>query len=214
MRFVLCLLLLWFSLPVQSQTVIDTVEVYNGVLTKKRLVAAANGETVKELYYHPNNQVQVAYFLRQGKRVRWVSYTTDGAMEYEWTDPEIKRSQRAQYKGKVFGSTLALGALVLYGIRKRWGYAVLYYSVLLLVPFLLLLVFQQEVIASVPPVAGMALASMVFVLTPLLLGSSFYNLFNHSAIPKRVSLLGAVSSSLLVLYLLVTAAVAGAGIIG
>jgi hypothetical protein len=215
MRLLLLITLLLFSTSAIGQSFVDTSEIYNGVLTKKRILIDANVDTTKEIYYYPNNKIQVEYFFENGKKIRWVSYTEAGKKEYEWTDPEIEHNKRFWVKSKIFIVTAILSAFMLLLMKRIRGYKTLYYSIAISLTLLLMLIFNAP--GGIPEegsIIGFALTSLLIILTALLFVLSARNLVNRLPVPKILSAFCLLASLVLGLFIIVASTVGGAGMIG
>lgn len=217
MRTVFLVIILLLSNMAFGQTSVETSELHNGALTKKRTEKGAHGEVLKEIYYYPDNKVQIAYFLQNGKRIRWVSYDKDGVKDAEWNDPEIENDKRLQLRAYSFIGTLTISLLFFWIFKKLWSYRVSYYLLIVSSALIFTLSLQSSnrtISSSV--ILEFAIASLIIVLPLLLLMMSVFNLITQAhtiTIPKLLSVFCILTCFILLLYILVAASVAGAGML-
>ena len=216
MRNILLLFLLFFAAAAFGQKVIDTTEIYNGELTRKKIEFKSTGDISKEIYYHPNGKIETEYFLDNGKRIRWIAYDENGKLTSEWNDPEIGHAKLRKMRNITFSlSLLVIGGLIIAG--SKVSYRKTYYSLLCLsviYPFIIFLLEQRIVGDEGNQTLSLIIASTLFIFPGLLLVLSMINFYKRDQIPLITTIFAILVSVIFLMFFYVTMKVAGAGMLG
>jgi len=210
------MILLFLGATTFGQNVIETTEIYNGELTRKKVEFKSTGEISKEIYYHPNGKIQTEYFLDNGKRIRWIAYDTLGSQTAEWNDPEIGHSKHRKLRNITFFlSLIVLVGVTIAGIKI--SYRKTYYSLLcvsVIYPFMIFLLERRIVRDEESQILPLVIASTLFVFPSLLLVLSIINFYRKDKIPIVTTIFAILVSIGFLLFVYVTMKVAGAGMLG
>ena len=183
MRSVLLLffLLVLFTISFGQKT-IDTTELYNGILTHKRIEFDASSKIQNVKYYYKNGKIQIEYFYTNGRSSSWIAYDLTGNKISEWNDPEIGYSKNRKLRDIIFSITLlCIGGMVVAGCRLNYVktfYWVLCLSVLYPISVFLTeqLIFDNEQNKVFP----LIVASTLLILPSLLFILSILNFFRRN----------------------------------
>ena len=212
------LLLVFFiaiSIISYGQKTIDTTELYNGILTQKKIEFDATGKIQSEKYYYANGKIQIEYFYSNGKQTHWIAYDLKGNQTAEWNDPEVGYAENRKLKDIVFSITfLCIGGLVVAG--SRLNYVMTFYSLLCLsvvYPFVVFLTERKVVDHEHNKIFPLIIASTLFILPSLLFIISVLNFFKKGKIPLLTSIFATLISIGFILFFVVTMLVSGAGML-
>lgn len=215
-RTALIAILLIFVIPVAGQRNVDTFEIYNGKLTRKRIEYNSKGEYSKEIYFYPNGKRYTEYFLVDNKRVRWIAFDTKGKIIAEWNDPEITRVKHRNLRNTILLiETFCVLGLLFLGRRKH--YTKIYYFFLCLTvvyPVILLFLEQRFLLNDEHSIVlKVSLASMLIIIPGVLLVLSVVNLVTKPDIPLIISVFGFLTSAVLLFFFTLIASISFTGVL-
>ena len=198
-----------------GQKIIDTVELYNGILTNKRIEFDGTDKIHKVKYYYSNGKLQTEYFYAKGKEIRWIAYDLNGNQTAEWSDPEVDYAKNRKLRSIVFSITLfCIGGVII--ACSRLNYVKTYYSVLclsIIYPFAIFLTERIILNDEQNEVFPLIVASTLFILLSMLFILSILNFFRKGKIPLMTSIVGILISAGFLLFFIMTMLVSGAGIL-
>jgi hypothetical protein len=196
MRNVFLMLLLISTIKSFSQKTIDTTEIYNGELTRKRIELSSTGEIAKEIYYQTDS-AKTEYFLQNGRRIRWIAYDENGNIISEWSDPKIETAKNRRIRNVTFAlSLLAIGAFVIIGCKLNYRKT---FNALLLIsaiyPFIILFVERLIAEEDKNKYFTSTIGATLFIIPATLGVLSVTNLIKRIRIPLGLTILGILLSA-------------------
>ncbi len=216
MRNLSLLCFLFLGITVFAQKIVDTTEIYNGQLARKRIEFNSTGEIVKEIYYHPSGNVKTEYVLENGERIRWITYDDNGKTISEWNDPEFEVAKHRNMRNITFFILLIfIAGLIIAGSKA--SYQKTYYSLLCLTviyPLIILFLERRIVGNEENQILRFAIASTLFIFPGMLFVLSMFNFVKRVKIPLVTTIFAILISLGFLMFYFLTMKMAGAGMLG
>ena len=220
MKLIIFILTILQSIFVLGQKIIDTTEMYEGRLTKKKIEFDQTGNKISETYYFNNGKVQLVDSFHFNKSFHWIAYDSLGTRSGEWEDPTVAAAPLEKKRNILFVICLLTISIIVFAIWRLINYKTAYYSVFSLSLLVSFTAFLQERISNLSEelqfTINVSQGWSILILLSLTFIFSVGNLIFRVNISKVNSIAIAVIAGLisLAVYMGYISALAGRGAVG
>lgn len=197
------------------QKIVDTIALYNGEMTKKKIEFDIKGNISKEIWFYKNGKIKAEYFYTEGNNWHWISYDKAGKIDSEWLDPEMDNAKWRKMRNWSFVSTGIIASLIVLAATRR-NYNFTFFTILVLTSLvpLFILSIQKRISFGDHALWAFIFGACMVSLPVFLFILSIVNIWKKKNIPVIISIISFLISLGFFLFFIVAAGISGGGIIG